>query len=216
MPRRIALTFRDPAKAGPYADALRLAGAEPVLLQAGAGAARFAGCDALLLSGGTDVDPARYGAARDPRTQAPDPERDEMELRLLGEAIAAGAPVLAICRGMQLFNVFHGGALRQHVEGHVVRPADLSEPAHAVRIAPGSRLAAIVGAGDCPVNSRHHQCVERVGEGLAASARALDGIVEAVERPDLRFAVAVQWHPENQVLRDARQLALFEALTHST
>lgn len=212
MPLRVALTYRTPTRAVPYADVLRAAGVEPVPMQAGAGPHTLAGCAGLLVSGGPDVDPARYGAERDARTQDPDKERDEMELALVGEAVAGDLPVLAICRGMQLFNVFHGGTLLQHVEGHVVRPEDLSLAAHDVTVAPGTRLAEIVGPGNCPVNSRHHQAVDRPGAGLVVAARsAVDGLIEALERPELRFALAVQWHPENQTLRYRQHRALFEA-----
>jgi putative glutamine amidotransferase len=120
--------------------------------------------------------------------------------------------VLAICRGLQLFNVFHqGGTLLQHLDGHTIISPDPSEPAHAVVQEPGSRLASILGPGPVDVNSRHHQAVEQVGHGLRVTSRSTDGIVEGLERPDLRFAVAVQWHPEDQVCRFPAQHRLFEA-----
>ena len=210
--RRVALTYRFPKKAEPYADALRAVGLEPVLFQPESGAPSLDGVAGLLLSGGTDIDPSLYHATRDPRTQSPDPQRDKMEWLLLHQVIAADIPVLAICRGMQLFNVFHeGGTLLQHLDGHTVNTADPSEPAHSVVQEPGSRLALILGAGPVGVNSRHHQAVQQVGRGLRVTSRSGDGIVEGVERPDLHFAVAVQWHPEDQVARFPAQHRLFEA-----
>ena len=213
MAKRVALTFRFDEKAAPYAEALRLAKIEPVLVKPAPAGASLEGIAGLLLSGGTDIDPARYGSTAGPETGDPDTARDAMEWRLLEQALAADLPVLAICRGMQLFNVFHhGGTLLQHIGGHVVRSADPAEPVHDVVQQPGSRLERILGPGAHPVNSRHHQAVDRVGDGLLVTSRAAgDGIVEGLERPDLRFAVAVQWHPEDQVRRFAAQRRLFEA-----
>lgn len=213
MGKRVALTFRESERVKPYADALRAAGIEPVPFQAGAEVNSLDGLAGLVLSGGTDVNPELYGAARDARTSEPDDERDAMEMSLLEEAVDADLPVLAICRGMQLFNVFHeGGTLVQHIEGHLVRSADPSEPVHYVVQKAGSRLAQIIGAGPQVVNSRHHQAVDGLGKGLVVTSRAAgDGTIEGIERPDLRFAVAVQWHPEDQVARFAQQRWLFES-----
>jgi putative glutamine amidotransferase len=170
------------------------------------------GFGGLLLTGGTDVDPALYGQTLVEPTQPPDLGRDQMEQRLLGEALGRDLPILAICRGMQFFNVFHGGTLIQHIEGHSIKPADLSQPAHCVTVVPGTLLARVTGAGPLEVNSRHHQAVNRVGEGLVVSARSVpDGIIEGLELPGKRFAVAVQWHPEDQILAAAPQRELFRA-----
>jgi gamma-glutamyl-gamma-aminobutyrate hydrolase PuuD len=213
MPRA-ALTFSEPAKAEPYAEALRQAGIEPVLISPGQ-PARLNGLDGLLLTGGCDLNPARYGAAPHPANEPPDDQRDELETVLLQQALDARLPVLAICRGLQLFNVAHGGTLVQHLDNsavHVVRGDDPAMPAHEILVAADSRLAAILGGGVHAVNSRHHQAVERVGAGLTISARSTpDGVVEALERSDLPFAVAVQWHPEDQVRRDPSQKKLFAA-----
>jgi putative glutamine amidotransferase len=214
MTPRAGLTFHYPHKAVPYAEALRQAGIEPVLISPGDSRA-LAGLQGLLLSGGVDLNPARYGAAPGPASETPDDERDQTEARLLNEALAADLPVLAICRGMQLFNVAHGGTLIQDLENsavHVVYSDDPGLPAHEILVEPGSRLAAIMGEGAHAVNSRHHQAVERVGTGLRVTAKSTpDGVIEALERGDHRFAVAVQWHPEDQVQRDAGQRKLFEA-----
>lgn len=214
MGGRIGLTYSYPEKARPYAEALRLVGLEPVLLAPGAPAS-IEGLDGLLISGGCDLNPKLYGQAPDPKTGQPDDQRDELESRLLTAALDRDLPVLAICRGMQLFNVHHGGSLEQHREGHEARLQDPSHPAHAVTVAPGTELASILGDGTHPVNSRHHQTVARVGTGLTVSARSDDGVIEGLERPDKRFAVAVQWHPEDQVSRDEAQRKLFQAFAQA-
>lgn len=196
--KRAAVTYRNEKKIAPYADALRSAGIEPVFVTPDT---RFNPEDmrSLVLTGGTDVTPSLYGAESQAETEEPDSERDAMESGLLREALDRDLPVLAICRGMQLFNVIHAGGLIQHIEGH--------KTPHAVAIAPGTKLAEIFGAGPRPVNSRHHQAVGSVGRGLVISARAADGLIEGLERGDRRFAVAVQWHPEDL----GTDRALFEA-----
>jgi len=218
MSLKAALTFGYLDKAGPYAEALRQAGVEPVLISPGEPRA-LAGLQGLLLSGGTDLNPARYGETPHPGNEEPDDARDEMETALLDEALAADLPVLAICRGMQLFNVAHGGTLIQHLDNfaaHVVRDNDPALPAHQILVEPGTRLAAILGEGPYAVNSRHHQAVDRVGAGLRVTARSIpDGIVEALERGDRLFALAVQWHPEDQARRDSTQSKLFEAFAEA-
>ncbi len=185
---------------------LRLVGLEPVPLRAG-DAVSLDSLDGLLISGGCDLNPNRYGQAPHPETQQPDDARDELEDRLLGEALERDLPVLAICRGMQLFNVHHGGTLDQHREGHEKPAAEL----HNVTVAPETKLAEILGEGDHPVNSRHHQVVDRPGEGLQVSATSDDGTIEGLERNDRRFAVAVQWHPEDRASHDEDQRKLFQA-----
>jgi putative glutamine amidotransferase len=214
MRPRAGLTFREPARAEPYAEALRQAGIEPVPISLDR-PARLDGLDGLLLTGGTDLNPARYGARPHPANDSPDDERDELEARLLQQALDARLPVLAICRGLQLFNVAHGGTLIQHLDNsavHVVRGNDPAAPAHEITVAADSRLASILGGGVHAVNSRHHQAVDRVGAGLTVAARSTpDGVIEALERADLPFAVAVQWHPEDQAPRDPSQQKLFAA-----
>jgi len=216
--RRAGVTFRYPHKAEPYAAALRQAGIEPVLISPQE-PRDLDGLDGLLLSGGTDVDATRYGGTPHSENDAPDRERDELEARLLSQALAAHLPVLAICRGMQLFNVVHGGTLIQHLDGsagHCVRGDDPGLPAHQIVVEPDSRLAAILGGGEHPVNSRHHQAVERIGAGLRVTARSTpDGVIEGLERSGPDFALGVQWHPEDQVGRDPVQRKLFEAFAES-
>lgn len=202
----------------PYAAALQAAGLEAALLRPreAAGVSEF---DGLCLMGGSDVNPARYGISPDARSQPPDDDRDETELRLISIALERDLPVLAICRGLQILNVQHGGTLIQHLNddlGHRVKTPDKAKPAHEVGIEPGTKLQAIFG--DPPVlavNSRHHQAADRIGHGLEVSARSKDGIVEGLERNDKRFVVAVQWHPENQAPSDARQAGLFAAFARA-
>ena len=189
----------------PYEEALRVVGLEPVRIRPGSPIPDF---DGLMLTGGTDLSPALYNQPRGEYTQTPDPPREEMECVLLDAALASGMPVLAICRGLQFFNVRLGGTLHQHIEGH--QKAGEND-AHAIEAVPETKLATIVGGGPHQVNSRHHQAVDRIGGGLAVSARSEDGIVEGLELPGHRFAVAVQWHPEDRIQSSECDLRLFQA-----
>jgi putative glutamine amidotransferase len=162
--------------------------------------------DGVCLSGGPDLDPAAYGAHERHAELGPtEPPLDAFELALARAAIARGTPLLGICRGAQALNVACGGTLHQHVPGH--RQAEPGATAtHDVEVLPGTRLAALLGAGTLAVNSFHHQAVDRLGRGLSIAARAADGTVEAIEGAG--FVLGVQWHAE--ALADRR---LFEALT---
>ncbi|WP_224401158.1 gamma-glutamyl-gamma-aminobutyrate hydrolase family protein [Pseudonocardia sp. ICBG1034] len=144
--------------------------------------------DGLVLTGGVDIDPQMYGRTAGPTTQPVDRRRDATELGLLEEALELGIPLLAICRGLQLVNVFLGGTLHDDLPDHRVGDD------HEILIEPASLLGRLYGP-TTTVNSLHHQSVDRVGEGLVVSARALDGVVEAVEHPG-RDLLGVQWHPE--------------------
>jgi putative glutamine amidotransferase len=164
--------------------------------------------DAVLLTGGGDVDPALYGEARHPTVHGAEPGRDAFELQLARKALEADMPLLAICRGAQVLNVAAGGTLVQDIPSAMTTdlPHSVTEHpdsvAHGIRVEPSSRLGQALG-GDAPqacvcrVNSRHHQSVGRVGDGLTVSARAEDGVIEAIEKPEARFCIGVQWHPEN-------------------
>lgn len=196
-------------KIEPYLDALRHAGLEPELLLPDDD---WRSLTAFVIGGGTDIEPALYGAQRARETEDPDRPRDTQEAAVLRHALAANLPVLAICRGLQMFQVVHGGTLAQHIEGH--RAPGVAD-AHDVVVEPGSRLHAITGLDRFAVNSRHHQAVEVAAPGLAVTARAVDGIIEALERPDLRFALAVQWHPEDRVRTHAPDHALFAAFAEA-
>lgn len=149
--------------------------------------------DGLVIAGGADVEPVRYGAGTDPRTGPPARERDSWELALIDAALAAGTPLLGICRGMQLLNVALGGTLVQHLDGHTGAVGVLGR--HPVSPVPGTRYAALVPE-TTSVPTYHHQCVDVLGKNLVVSAYAPDGTVEAVELPSPAWVLGVQWHPE--------------------
>jgi putative glutamine amidotransferase len=164
--------------------------------------------DGVLLTGGGDVDPVFYGEERHPSVYDAEPGRDEFEIDLARRAVDTGLPLLAICRGSQVLNVAAGGSLVQDIPSSVTTelshrievPKDCV--AHDIRVARGSRLhdslgSAVDAACACRVNSRHHQSVGRLGRRLVATATAPDGVIEAIESPEARFCVGVQWHPEN-------------------
>ena len=175
------------------------------------------GLNGLLLTGGSDINPARYGQSTN-GSEGIDDERDALEADLLAQALAVDLPVLAICRGVQFLNVAHGGTLIQHLSSVDVHDRRSSEweagrhpAAHNVEVKEGSRLASIIGAGTRDVNSRHHQAASEIGNGLIVSAISTDGVVEALERPDRTFVVGVQWHPEDRYLVSEADRTLFEA-----
>lgn len=170
--------------------------------------------DALVITGGYDLDPARYGQPPHPATDRPRTDRDDWEFALLRGALDRGLPVLGICRGAQVLNVAFGGTLHQHlpdVLGHSGHRAGNGVFTRLpVRTVAGTRLAALLGESvDAPCY--HHQAIDKVGDGLVISAMDVDGVIEALELPGESFALAVQWHPE-QALDDLR---LFEAVVHA-
>jgi len=153
--------------------------------------------DALILAGGSDIDPATYGAKAHPETRGTRPERDRFELALGTRALERDMPVLGICRGMEMLNVIQGGTLNQHLadlELHRHTPGVFTD--HRVRLEPGSLAERVVGAERTEVKSAHHQGLEELGEGVVTSGYADDGVVEAIELPGRSFAVGVLWHPE--------------------
>ncbi len=212
-----------------YCEALVAAGGAPLLVPPASEPllrAAYRRLDGLLLAGGGDVAPDLYGAADAGKVKLVDAERDALELTLTRWALADGLPILAICRGIQLLNVAAGGSLIQDIPSDVSGAlahqdaAPAPHRAHAVQVAPGSRLAAIYSNGhDGPgaltilVNSRHHQAIERLAEGFRVTARAADGIIEAIEPAgaDGHFVLGVQWHPEDLAPHDAATRALFAA-----
>lgn len=200
-----------------YAAAVAGAGGIPRLLPALASlpAADVAdGLDGLLLTGGGDVNPARYGAPPSPEIGGVDDERDEAELGLVDAALGRSVPILGICRGCQLLNVALGGTLLQHLPVVSTQPHLLAAPrgevVHTVHVEEGSQLHRALGRSAAGVNSIHHQGIDELAPGLRAVAWAEDGLVEAVEHRSAPV-MAVQWHPES-IIGQPGQLGLFEWL----
>ena len=200
-----------------YMQALALGGAQPVVLPPVAiedADDLVRRLDGVVLSGGPDVDPASYGVEeRHPLLGPTHPELDAYELAVARAADRAGLPILAICRGAQALNVARGGTLVQHLEGHRQTEGP-TVAVHDVRVAARCRLARLTRVRELPVNSFHHQAVDRLGSGLRVTARSHDGVVEAFEGRDGRFLVGVQWHAETLV-HTREHLALFQALTQA-
>lgn len=169
------------------------------------------GLDGLIITGGTDVDPERYGQSPHPQTDEPRPDRDAWEDALLRAAIARGLPFLGICRGAQVLNVTLGGTLVQHL------PDVLGRTTYSiggglfntvpVDVVPGSELARLVGTS-VSAKVYHHQAIDRVADTLVVTGRGADGVIEAVEIPGMPFGIAVQWHPEE----NPEDLRLFAGL----
>ncbi|PYN71160.1 MAG: hypothetical protein DMD93_00970 [Candidatus Rokuibacteriota bacterium] len=218
-----------------YLRAIQAAGGIPVplppQLDAEALATLWERVEGLVLTGGGDIDPARFGEARHAATDEVSPARDSLELDLVHRALEDDVPLFAICRGVQVVNVALGGSLYQDIAdqyrdqyrdtaGSKRAPLRHSQteprdrPTHAVKVmGEGTRLATIVGALELEVNSMHHQAIKTLGRGLREVAWAPDGIIEGVELADGdRFVVGVQWHPEELVARDAAARSLFAAL----
>jgi putative glutamine amidotransferase len=203
-----------------YVQAVRRAGALPWLIAPGESrlAELLARLDGLVLSGGGDLDPERYGGARHPSLYGIDRERDGTELELARRAFEERLPMLGICRGCQVVNVAFGGSLIEHLPDEVgERIAHRGEgpgtsSLHPVELAPDSRVAGIVGELFPHVSSSHHQALRRVAVGFTTVGRARDGTIEAVERSDHPFYLAVQWHPEETAAKDPGQQRLFDAL----
>jgi gamma-glutamyl-gamma-aminobutyrate hydrolase PuuD len=195
-----------------YVDAVERAGGRPLVVPPASAAVEetLDLLDGIVFSGGSDVDPARYGAEAHSETDAPRADRDEAELALLTGALARDMPVLAVCRGSQVLNVALGGDLVQHLPEQVGHDRHRHTPGqfadHDVKVDPQSRLGAVLG-DRAPVKSHHHQGYGRLGAGLVEVAWADDGTVEGLELPGKRFALGVLWHPE-----EGEDFVLFQAL----
>jgi putative glutamine amidotransferase len=210
-----------------YRDAVRRAGGDPVEVSLGLSAdelGRLAGSlDAVVLTGSpADVNPSLYGAPRNPESAEADPDRERTDFALLQHAFAEHKPVLAICYGVQSMNVFLGGTLIQDIPSALRTPIQhpwsnrdkgAPEPFHAAKIEPGSRLRELAGADEVGVNSSHHQSILDLGRNLRIAARAVDGVVEAVEwTGDSNWVTGVQWHPERTAESDPLSQRLFGTL----
>ncbi len=210
-----------------YVQAAELGGGAPVVIPPHLAEEKtraiFEHLDGLILSGGGDVLPALYGEEDGGLLWFVDEQRDRTELALARWALSEDLPLLAICRGIQVLNVAAGGTLVQDIPTQVpdalthstVAGRPMATVAHTVEVAAGSRLAALVGAGDLGVNSAHHQAAKAVGAGLAVTARAPDGIIEGLESPTHPFCLGVQWHPEAMVEDHPVMRRLFEGLADS-
>ncbi|MEP7217148.1 MAG: gamma-glutamyl-gamma-aminobutyrate hydrolase family protein [Anaerolineaceae bacterium] len=205
-----------------YLRAIENAGAAPVLLAPGMDhetiEALMTRVTGLVLTGGGDIDPARYGEAAHEKTTGVSLERDEMEDAATLWALERDIPILAICRGLQFLNVALGGSLHQHlpeVVGDRIKHAQTghgftrAEPTHSVRMEPGSCLSVLLGADRTQVNSMHHQSINQLGSGLVATAWADDDCIEGAELTGRRFVAGVQWHPEEMAAQDEPARRLF-------
>ena len=173
-------------------------------------------CDGLLLPGGGDMDPKFYGQARIPACGEPNLLRDAAEPLLLRAFLAADKPVLGICRGIQVMNAVLGGDLYQDIKPFEHLPHnDHWAKVHTVTVRRGTLLSRILGQDTVLVNSQHHQAVDRVAPGFTLAALSEDGIVEAIEKPDARFCLGVQWHPEWLSDADPAMQSLFDAFVNA-
>jgi len=210
-----------------YLESVRRAGGEPVEVVVGgeSPAQILARVDGLMLTGGGDVDPKLYGEKPHDTFEAAETGRDEFEIALAKAAVAKGIPMLAICRGMQVLNVAMGGTLYQDIPSqitgalHHAVPQPRAGSAHEVWISKGTRLSALLkdhmeDGETCHVNSRHHQSVKDIAKGFEVTANSPDGVIEAMEKPDAPYCVAVQWHPEN-FWRTGEFRELFEGLVQA-
>ena len=211
-----------------YLESVRRAGGEPIEVVVGSEDPEhlLGRVDGLMLTGGGDVDPALYGETPHGTFEAAETGRDAFEIALARAAVKSGIPFLAICRGMQVLNVAMGGTLVQDIPSEVTGALEHSVPqprfhiAHEVWVSKGSRLATLLAdhmedGETCHVNSRHHQSVKEVAKGFDITATSPDGVVEAMEKPDAAFCVAVQWHPEN-FWRTGEFRELFEGLVQAS
>jgi putative glutamine amidotransferase len=209
---------------GTYIRAVQAAGGIPLLLTPHftpeVQAALWQRLDGLILTGGGDIEPARFGEPRHPTVDDVSPARDDLELGLTRRALDEDVPLFAICRGIQVLNVALGGSLVQDLPSEWPnalthsQTAPRHEPTHPVKVmGEGTRLGRVLGAPEVNVNSMHHQAIKRLGEGLREVAWAPDGVIEGVEMPgDDRFVLGVQWHPEELVGHDQAARNLFDAI----
>ncbi len=208
-----------------YARAITAAGGLPVLIPDCLGQNEIGKLPSLigglLLTGGGDVDPEYFGEEPLPPCGEITPTRDAFEIALVKIALAAGMPVLGICRGAQVLNIAAGGDIYQDLPTQLKgclkhnQKAPLWAPTHNIQIQPGTRLENIFREKVIRVNSFHHQAIRNPAPGFIVCARASDGVIEAVESTQYRFALGVQCHPEGMWEKDPRFLKLFSALVEA-
>ena len=214
-----------------YVKAIRKFGGEPRIFAAPDSSIRtdlasiseyLSHIDGLLLPGGGDIDPSVYSQKTHPTIRGVNPSLDALERQLFQKALEADVPVFGICRGIQIMSVAMGGELYQDIEDTVPRETlshtrrrDGTDSQHEIKITDGSLLHGLIGKSVSTVNSSHHQAVNAVGEELVVTARSpADGIIEAIEHPDKRFMLGVQYHPERMFKKsemDEHAVKLFEA-----
>ncbi len=213
-----------------YEESIRRAGGEPWVVESGinAPAEVMRRASGILLAGGGDVHPSHFGEAPHPTFDAAESGRDDYEIELIRRALERDLPLLAICRGIQVLNVARGGTLVQDIPTELtgtvehtlaVPPHNAFDLAHEVWIEKDSLLSRLAGDSQksrdtVDVNSRHHQSVKVLGEGLVTTATAPDGVIEAIEDPSRRFCLGVQWHPEN-FYRTGEFRSLFEGFVEA-
>ncbi|KAB2352490.1 gamma-glutamyl-gamma-aminobutyrate hydrolase family protein [Actinomadura rudentiformis] len=210
-----ALRYAAEVAARTLVEAVWRGGGEPFIMhpaEPARVAGRLARCDGVLLPGGGDLHPRHYGAASEHEALYDvDEEQDAFDLAVAAHALATGVPMLAICRGLQIVNVVRGGTLRQHME------TDHRHVVHQVAAESGSLLAKTTGTHGLTLSCYHHQDIDRLAGGLAVTARAADGTIEAVELPDATgWFLGVQWHPEDTAANDPAQQSLFSALVRAS
>jgi putative glutamine amidotransferase len=203
-----------------YAESVIQAGGIPLLIPIGLSQSDLdelaLRLDGILLAGGGDIDPVLFDSELHPAVYGIKPERDEQEFALVHLALRTHIPLLGICRGVQVMNVAMQGGLYTHILDQLPGALQHSTPKHLprehiqhrVQVVPGSRLAQAIREADIPVNSHHHQGLDKPAAGLQVTATAPDGLIEAVELPGEPFFVGVQWHPE-WLLKHAHARALF-------
>ncbi|MEW2070097.1 type 1 glutamine amidotransferase [Streptomyces sp. NPDC007346] len=218
-----ALRYAAEVNARALVEAVWRAGGEPATIHpyapGGLGdppgtAARLARFDGVLLPGGGDLAPHRYGAEESHEAVYDvDDEQDAFDLEVARQAPVLGLPLLAVCRGLQVVNTARGGTLHQDMGGPGREHRHLTHP---VRLTAGSAVAAVAGTDKIEASCYHHQHIDRLGRGLAATAHAADGTIEAVEAPGAGgWLLAVQWHPEDTAAQDPAQQGLFDALVRA-
>lgn len=208
----------------PYIKSIIQAGGIPVCIphiQEGMGEV-LANVDGLLLIGGGDLNPASYSENPHPQTGIVVTEQDESDLKLIKQALKMKLPVLAICRGLQVLNVALGGTLYQDIPSEVegafqhTQNSARYEKVHPITTVEETKLFSIIGR-EVMTNTFHHQSVKKLGTGLIVSARAYDGVIEAVEHPGYAFCLGVQWHPEETAIReDTASIKLFDAFIQAS